>query len=362
MKTKYYIYCLLLTILIACGEQSNNNSQNQNTQKNNVETPKSYFTLEVNNQNSNNKDVCGSEYLLKIKSDTTINIDSIKILIDGKKHNILIGETEYLLKTENLHVGNVRISAEVNYNNKTEYLSSTLKLKSNIVPSRVKYKVVKTYPHDKEAYTQGLVFDNGVMYESTGLKGKSSLRKVQFEKGEIIQSITLKDEYFGEGLAMDNNRLIQLTWQNHKGFVYNKTDFSKIQEFDIATEGWGLVMYNDTLILSDGSENLYFLDKNTFSNNKIIQVYDDNGPVKMLNELEIIENQLFANIYQTDLIAVIDIQSGKVLKYIDFTGLLSPQYQEEYTDVLNGIAYDPKNKKIYVTGKNWPLLFEIKIE
>lgn len=359
-----YIYILFFAAsLISCGGGSDNNSTitNNHSVSNNQPTSKSHFTLSVESGNNDNLGVCGDIFQLKVLCDTVLSPDSIRFLVDGKQVYTLLQDTVYQLDTKNLRVGNVRLSAEVMYNGKTEYLSGSLRLKSDITPQRVKFKVIKRFPHDRGAYTQGLVFDEGVMYESTGLNRKSSLRKVKFETGDIIQSVALNDTYFGEGLAIDGNNLFQITWKNHKGFVYDKNTFATLHEFDINTEGWGLVLYNDTLILTDGSENLYFVDKNSFSTTKITQVYDNNGPVKMLNELEIVEGKLYANIYQSDLVAIIDISTGKVLNYIDFTGLLPADQYRDDTDVLNGIAYDPKSRRLYITGKNWPTLFQVEI-
>lgn len=360
-----YIYTLFFAAsLVACGGGSDNNTSNNNANPSNSIYPqksKSYFTLSVEPENKDNVGVCGDVFLLKVLCDTVVTPDSVRFLVDGKQVTSYVQDTVYQLDTKNSRVGNVRLSAEVMYNGKTEYLSGSLCLKSDITPQRVKYKVIKRFPHDRGAYTQGLVFDEGVMYESTGLNRKSSLRKVKFETGDIIQSVALNDTYFGEGLAIDGNRLFQITWKNHKGFVYDKNTFATLQEFDISTEGWGCVLYNDTLILTDGTENLYFVDKNTFSTTKITQVYDNNGPVKMLNELEIVEGKLYANIYQSDLVAIIDISTGKVLNYIDFTGLLPADQYRDDTDVLNGIAYDSKSRRLFITGKNWPTLCQVEI-
>ncbi|MDD6003334.1 MAG: glutaminyl-peptide cyclotransferase, partial [Bacteroidales bacterium] len=243
-----YIYILFFAaFLISCGGGSDNNSTitNNHSVSNNQPTSKSHFTLSVESGNNDNLGVCGDVFRLKVLCDTALTPDSIRFLVDGKQVYTLLQDSVYQLDTKNFRVGNVRLSAEVMYNGKTEYLSGSLRLKSDITPQRVKYKVIKRFPHDRGAYTQGLVFDEGVMYESTGLNRKSSLRKVKFETGDIIQSVALNDTYFGEGLAIDGNNLFQITWKNHKGFVYDKNTFATLHEFDINTEGWGLVLYND---------------------------------------------------------------------------------------------------------------------
>ena len=361
-----YIYILFLSAvgLSACGDgsssgTSNNNDNNAVNQP--AQTYVSRFRLDVVPENPSATGVCGDVYDLRILADSAITPDSVRFLVDGKPVTGYIQDAKYQLDTKNLRVGGVRLSAEAVYGGSTEYLSASINLKSDVVPERLRYKVVNRFPHDRNAYTQGLVYDNGIMYESTGLTRKSSLREVKFETGDIVKSIALNDAYFGEGLAIDGDRLIQITWKNHKGFVYDKNSFQQLHEFEVSTEGWGLVLYKDTLLLTDGTENLYFVDKNSFSTTKIIQVYDNNAPVKKLNELEIIDGLLYANIYQTDLVAVIDINTGKVLKYIDFAGLLPSNAADDDTDVLNGIAYDEAGKRFFITGKNWPYLFQVEI-
>lgn len=222
------------------------------------------------------------------------------------------------------------------------------------------YEVVATYPHDPEAFTQGLVYDDGVLYESTGLNGRSSLRRVNLQTGEVLQRRDIDPQYFAEGLALFNNQLIQLTWQSNKGFVYDKTSFEPLREWNYPTEGWGLTHDGAQLIMSDGSAILRFLDPATFAVTREITVTDQGQPVMRLNELEYVNGEVFANVWQTDLIARIDPQSGRVLGWIDLGGLLTPA-ERQGTDVLNGIAYDPAGDRLFVTGKLWPKLFEIKL-
>jgi glutamine cyclotransferase len=224
------------------------------------------------------------------------------------------------------------------------------------------YKIIRTYPHDKEAYTQGLLYDHGQMIESTGLKGKSSLRRVKFETGEILKFYRLPDDIFGEGIASFNGKILQISWQDQVAFLYDKASFTLINKFNYPfKEGWGLTYDGTNLIMSDGSSNLYFLDKEYFSELNSIQVCDDKGPVDKLNELEYIDGEVWANIYYTDWIVRIDPKTGVVLGKIDMSGLLKPEDRNSETNVLNGIAYDPQTKRIWVTGKNWPKLFQIAV-
>ncbi len=223
------------------------------------------------------------------------------------------------------------------------------------------YRVINTYPHDPAAFTQGLVFDNGVLYEGTGLEGQSTLRKVDLASGAVLQRYDLPAEVFGEGITLFNDRIIQLTWISRKGYVYAKADFTLLREWSYPTEGWGLTHDNQRLIMSDGSATIYFRDPETFEEIGTIAVYDERGPVLNLNELEYVEGEIFANIWQTDRIARIDPATGAVRGWIDLSGLLGPEDRAQPVDVLNGIAYDPASRRLFVTGKLWPKLFEIEL-
>jgi glutamine cyclotransferase len=224
------------------------------------------------------------------------------------------------------------------------------------------YKIVKIYPHDPSAFTQGLTFDdNGHLIESTGLYGESSLRRVNLTNGQILQQVNLPPEYFGEGIAIVNDKIIQLTWQNNTGFIYDKNTFDLLGNFTITTEGWGLTYDGKHLIMSDGTANLYFLDPNTYQTINTISVYDANGPVKNLNELEYINNTIYANIWFSSKIAIINPTTGQIEAYIDLENLSQPYTAKDTNAVLNGIAYNPQTGQLYVTGKNWSNLYEIQI-
>ena len=223
------------------------------------------------------------------------------------------------------------------------------------------YEVINTYPHDPAAFTQGLVYHAGYLYESTGLYGESSLRKVALETGEVLRRVDLPVTTFGEGLALWEGRLIQLTWQEWTGFVYALADFSLIGQFTYPTEGWGLTQDGSRLIMSDGSHLLYFLHPESYQIIGQVAVYDQDQPVERLNELEYINGEVYANIWLTDEIVRIDPTSGEVKGRIDLHGILPENLITTNTDVLNGIAFDPKTNRLFVTGKNWPLLFEIRL-
>jgi glutamine cyclotransferase len=223
------------------------------------------------------------------------------------------------------------------------------------------YQVLKTYPHDPKAFTQGLVFEDGIFYEGTGLKGQSSLRRVAVESGEVLQQIDLAAEYFGEGITVLGDKIYQLTWQSNIGFVYDKESFELLQEFSYPTEGWGLTHDGRQLIMSDGTANLYFLDPDTLERTHQVEVRYQGNPLAQLNELEYINGEVYANVWRTTNLVRIDPTSGQVVGLIDLTGLLNPADVSEPVDVLNGIAYDPDGDRLFVTGKWWPNLFEIAL-
>jgi glutaminyl-peptide cyclotransferase len=223
------------------------------------------------------------------------------------------------------------------------------------------YRVVQTYPHDPAAYTQGLIFHGGYLYESTGLQGRSSLRKVRLETGEVLQRLSIDQRHFAEGLTEWKGQLVQLTWQSHVGFVYDLPTLRLQRAFNYVGEGWGLTHDATRLILSDGSSNLRFFDPSTFVETKRLPVLDGGVPVRDLNELEYVRNEIYANVWHTDRIARISPSSGRVTGWINLKGLLPVAYARDPEAVLNGIAYDAARDRLYVTGKLWPSLFEIKI-
>jgi glutamine cyclotransferase len=206
-----------------------------------------------------------------------------------------------------------------------------------------------------------LVFEDGVLYEGTGLHGQSNLRRVKLETGEILQIYELPPQFFGEGVTIYGNKIIQLTWQSNIGFVYNKYSFKLLQEFNYPDEGWGITHDGKHLIMSDGTETLHFLNPETFEEISQIEVSANNIPVTRINELEYIQGEIYANIWQTERIARIDPLTGQVIGWIDLKGILSLKDDSETVDALNGIAYDAKNDRLFVTGKYWPKLFEIEL-
>ena len=223
------------------------------------------------------------------------------------------------------------------------------------------YEIINSYPHDREAFTQGLVYEDGVLYEGTGRNGYSELRKVELQTGKVLQKYELSEEFFGEGVTVFDNKIIQLTYLSNVGFVYQKETFELLREFDYTTAGWGITNDGKHLIMSDGTQKLYFLDTETFQQVRHIEVHDRGVSVWRLNELEYVKGQIYANVWPTERIARISPKTGQVLGWIDLRGLLTKQDNVMQTDVFNGIAYDKEKDRLFVTGKLWPKLFEIKL-
>ncbi len=225
------------------------------------------------------------------------------------------------------------------------------------------YQVVNTWPHDPHSFTQGLVFHEGVLFESAGQYGESSLRKVELQTGRLLQKIDVPRQYFAEGATIFNDKIYQLTWQNNRGFIYRTDTFEQVGTFRYDGEGWGLTNNEESLILSDGTSQIRFLDPETFAVKRTINVNDRGKSIRELNELEYVKGEIFANVWRTDRIARIDPQTGRILGWIDLSGIISNADRGPDGDaVLNGIAYDEKGDRLFVTGKLWPKLFEIRLK
>lgn len=224
------------------------------------------------------------------------------------------------------------------------------------------YKVIKIYPHDTSAFTEGLVYHDGNLYESTGLNGQSKLRKIDLPTGKILRQINLSPAYFAEGIAILGDRIFQLTYQSHLGFIYNLATFKLEKNFHYDSEGWGLTTDGQQLIMSDGTDRITFRDPDTFQIVRQINVHDEKGYVNYVNELEYIDHKIYANIWQTDLIAIISPVDGKILAWINLKGLDHQPDALRLQNVLNGIAYDAKRKILLVTGKNWSHIYAIQLQ
>src|SRR5215212_10244231 len=224
------------------------------------------------------------------------------------------------------------------------------------------YEVVNTFPHDPEAFTQGLIFHEGALVESTGLEHHSTLRRVELQTGKVLQRVDVPRDFFAEGMTLFNGKIYQLTWKGEKGFVYDPQTFEKTGEFAYTGEGWGLTHDADSLILSDGSDKLRFIDPNGYQVRRTVSVSDGGRPVVSLNELEYVKGEVYANVWHRNLVARIDPQTGRVKGWIDLSGLLKPGDISDEEAVLNGIAYDESGDRLFVTGKLWPKLFEVRLK
>lgn len=292
------------------------------------------------------------------------NPDSVRIWFDSQLVRVLKSlPWEYTVPSSSVTKTGRKSLKVVAYKSgsKPQTITRFLIIYSDTAPKRNGYKVINSYPHDKDAFTQGLVYDNGVFFEGTGQVGSSNLRKVEPETGKVLFQLNLEPPLFGEGIAILGDRIFQLTWESKVGFVYDKSTLKQINKIYYQTEGWGLTTIGKKLVMSDGSNILYYMDPDQFNVISKIEVYDNEKKVDKLNELEYINGEIWANIWQTDLIARIDPSSGKVIAYIDMKGILSDPGTDTNVNVLNGIAFDRAGKRIFVTGKNWPKLFEIKI-
>ena len=324
--------------------------------------------LKCNNDNSNNFSLKISSLNKKIKIDDTININ-----IDNK-NKMEIDSIQYLLNDieinsnhtlNNANTGEKEIKAIIYHDSKKTIVNKKIIVFSKNSPKLYRYKVINEFPHDQKAYTQGLEFDGDDLYESTGLNGKSSLRKISFKKGEIIKIVPLNETYFGEGITILNNKIIQLTWKSKIGFVYNKLTMEVKNSFEYSQsiEGWGLCNDGKFIYKSDGSNKIWKLDANTYKELSFIEVFTNKSKLNKLNELEWVKGDIYANTYQfnKDVIVIINPANGSVKGVIDFSGLKNKVNQHPNLNVLNGIAYNKKRNSLFVTGKNWNKIFEVLI-
>ncbi len=290
-----------------------------------------------------------------------LKVDSVQVWTGSKLEKTLLTlpATAELVMTGD--PGRISVRA-VAYSpvSKPQTVTLFINLVSDITPVTYRYRVVKSYPHDRKAYTQGLVYDNGFFYEGTGQQGESSLRKVEPETGKVLSQVSLDGSLFGEGVALLGDRIYQLTWTSKVGFVYEKETLRQLNRIYYQTQGWGLTTIGDSLVMSDGTNVIWFLDAD-FNVLSSVDVWDNKGIVDNLNELEMIDGELWVNIWQTDRIARIDPHTGKVLGYVELGNLLPREERTQETDVLNGIAWDPAGRRLFVTGKYWPRLYEITV-
>ena len=313
----------------------------------------------------------GAEIGVQLSIPDTVALDSVQAFLGGSLKQTIRefprlqeeGTVAFTLPTEGAFTGKSGLRIRLFFaGGLNENQSCQLTFLSDVAPVEYSYQVVREYPHDPAAYTQGLQYDEGVLYEGTGNYGTSSLRRVRLETGEVTKIRDLEQSLFGEGITVMGQRIYQLTYKSQVGFIYDKSSFEQIQKVYYQNrEGWGLTHNGEELIMSDGTNIIYFLDPEMFTVNRQLEVYDNNGPANSLNELEYIHGKLWANRYYTDEIVIIDPESGKVEGRINLKGILKTTDRKPSTDVLNGIAWDSQGDRVFVTGKFWPKLFEIRI-
>lgn len=297
----------------------------------------------------------GKAIKLSLKNPKNLQISSVTYHMNGKE----VPETFEVLSK----LGEQTVVATVIYEDGTEDITTTITVLNNEPPKIYSYNIINEYPHDIKSYTQGLEFHNGELYESIGQYGESKLRKVDHKTGQVIKNIDLANQYFAEGLTILNNKLYQLTWRENTGFIYDVNTFEKTGSFKYgkSKEGWGLCNDGTSLYKSDGTDKIWTLDADNYTEQGYIQVYTNNGKIPSLNELEWIDGKIYANIYQRNGVAIINPESGAVEGVIDFSPLKEKVTQHPRLDVLNGIAYNPETKTIFVTGKDWDKLFEVEV-
>lgn len=302
----------------------------------------------------------GAALQLDLNLQDTEGIDSVVYFLDEQKLAVLKAAEPYTLATDSLKMGNRILTARVYRGSDMQEGSASVLIKPTKAPEKCKYRVEATFPHDTSSYTQGLEFHEDIFYESDGEYGSSTVRQVDPKSGKVLKSVDLPDDYFAEGISVLGKRVVLLTWQEKMGFVLDKSSLEMISDFPYqnSREGWGLCNDGKRFFKSDGTNLIYFLNPETYQEEGLIEVYDQNGPVEQLNELEFIDGKIFANIYQSRRVVVIDPKSGAVTAEIDFSGL---RVSNSNADVLNGIAYDAASGRIWVTGKKWNKLFQIKL-
>lgn len=310
----------------------------------------------------------GDEVTVSVDVPSSVSLKSIKYLLDNELLSEKKDAQALKVHTKDLKLGYRLLTAIIAYNDKTDTISTNIVLKSDITPVSIPYKVVNTFPHDTSAYTQGLSYVDGKLLESTGEKGFSALKWVDLASGKTLKQVKLEDQYFGEGSVKIGDKILMLTWQENIGFVFDANTFTQIGTFQYqnSREGWGLAFDGKQILKTDGTNRIWFLNKDTYKEESFLEVYDSNGEVRDLNEIEFINGKIYANVYQSNNIVIIDPNSGKVEAKIDLSNIVPKNFfkddYEAQNNVLNGIAWDEKGKRLFVGGKKWPKLFHIELD
>lgn len=347
MKNYKALSIILLGLALgSCGDSKKNAS--------------SYFSF--NNSDFKEHYQSNDKVNLEINNSQNKTIDSIIYYVNDVKITSVEGNNKTTIDLKNKKLGYQNLKALVYFEGDNVAVSDRIELVSDISPKLLTYKIVNTYPHDTDSYTEGLEFYKDTLYESGGSYNKSKFFKYDYKTGKKFNQVNLDGKYFGEGLTIINNKLYLLTWKENTGFIYNPNTFKleKTFTFDKNIEGWGMTNDGKNIYHSDGTEKIWTMNPETQKMTDYINVYTNSSKIKSVNELEWIDGKIYGNIYQKDAIAVIDPKSGSVEAVIDLSALKN-QIKNKEADVLNGIAYNPKTKTIFVTGKNWEKMFEIKV-
>ncbi|MCP9201064.1 glutaminyl-peptide cyclotransferase [Gramella sp. GC03-9] len=337
---------ILSFLIFSCG--SNNGNK------------KSDFSLQIDQNKSKFK--LNDELKASILNEKNKQIDSVSFYL-GEQFLKTARSTDYNLNLQNVRLGNQNLRAIIFYENTSDTLSKNIQILNTEAPKLYTYEIVNSYPHDISSYTQGLEFHEGTLYESIGQYGKSKLRKVDLKSGDVLKEVELDDQYFAEGLTILNNRLFLLTWKEGEGFIYNLDTFEKTGTFGYnqSEEGWGLCNNGEQIFKSDGTERIWILDPETLAETDYIQPTTHKSVATKFNELEWVNGKIYANTYTYPSVAIINPENGAIEGLINFKDLNKQVTQHDKLDVLNGIAYNPDTDKLYVTGKNWDKIFEVKI-
>jgi len=359
---KYWILIIIAFVLFSCENTENKKIENNNLATKDTKTT-TQKSIDIVIKEPQRGMLIKYDDSLKVSLSLT-NVDSIQITINNNivytmqsKTNCILPHFKYQSGVNNILFTAYKKGEEIG--TKSTYVVEV----SNKKAQEYKVNIIKKYPHNVKSYTQGLFYTDNYLYEGTGQYGESSLSKLDLQKNELIQSYNLPKNVFGEGIVRYKDKIYQLTWQSKIAYEYDFKTFSKIKDFSYDTEGWGITNYDkERLIMSDGSSSLYIIEPETFSVISQFQVVDNLGPITYLNELEMINGKIWANVYLTNTIVIINPKTGFVEQKLDLKDLVPNTYANANDNVLNGIAYDKKKNKIYVTGKRWPVLYEIEIK
>lgn len=308
----------------------------------------------------------GDTVKIMAKYPPSLKVDSVVYSLDSVRFASVKDSSYITILTDTLKLGTKLVSAKIYGGSKVQDVSTNIYLKSASDPEKLTYRVIKKFPHDTSAYTEGFLYHDGYLYESTGTAGHSEIRKVELETGKVIQRQKLADKYFGEGSAIIDDKIVMFTYKDKVGFVFDKNTLKPLSQFNnnVGIEGWGVTYDGNKIYLDDSTNRIWFLDKNDYHQTGFIDVFDNHGPVEQINELEYIDGKIYSNIYTYDTIIIINPKTGAVLQSVNMENLWPiaqrPKGFNNEENVLNGIAWDAKGKRLFVTGKKWPWVYQVE--